>query len=235
MASNTQRKNDDPNVDQDQHPDQGEDGEEPEFITEEDILEELPLDAQDGDEPMEEDDELGDLPNTGGGSSADAEPAEDNSVQLFRGHKGSVFAVSCHPTQPLAASGGEDDIGYIWDITDGEIIVKLTGHTDSVTATAWSNDGEMIATGGMDGKVRIWRRVGREKEKDNYRIWEFLTELQGPDEVMVGPSVTPPRSHVVEYLQQFLRWHPKGNVLLAGSNDSTLWLWQRTSPLFLSS
>jgi ribosome assembly protein SQT1 len=98
-------------------------------------------------------------------------------------------------------------LGYIWDITDGEVIVKLTGHTDSVTCTAWSADGELVSTGGMDGKVRTWRRVG----KDNYRSWEFLTELQGPDEVM------------------FLKYHPKGNILLAGSNDSTLWLWQLPS------
>jgi len=65
----------------------------------------------------------------------------------------------------------------------------------------------LVSTGGMDGKVRLWRRVG----KENHTIWEFLTELQGPDEVM------------------FLRWHPKGNALLAGSNDSTLWLWQLPS------
>ena len=155
--------------------------EDEQFITEDDILTEL---NDDGDHQMdddedaegnEEDDVLGEMP---AGSSAEV---EDNSLQHFATHEGSVFCVSGHPTQPLAASGGEDDLGYIWDITDGEIIVKLTGHTDSVTSTAWSADGEMIATGGMDGKVRIWRRVG----KENYRTWEFLTELQGPDEVMV--------------------------------------------------
>src|SRR6266404_481653 len=29
--------------------------------------------------------------------------------------------------------------------------------------------------------------------------------------------------------RQWLRWHPKGPVLLAGSNDSTVWLWQRVT------
>jgi len=161
-----------------------EDLEDEQFITEDDVLAEVP---DDGDRPMDEDDEedetgdtLGDLAGAASGSG------EDNSVQAFPNHNSSVFAVAGHPTEPLAASGGEDDLGYVWDITDGEVIVKLTGHTDSVTSVAWSADGEMID-------------------------WEFLTQLEGPDEVM------------------FLRWHPKGNVLLAGSNDSTLWLWQLPS------
>ncbi|KAJ7274382.1 WD40-repeat-containing domain protein [Mycena haematopus] len=181
-----------------------EDLEEEQFITEDDYLAEVP---DDGDVPMDEDDDeegdtLGEL--AGAGSSSGS---HDNSLQSFQNHGSSVFCVAGHPTEPLAASGGEDDLGYVWDITDGEVIVKLTGHTDSVTSIAWSADGEMISTGGMDGKIRIWRRVGTE----NYRTWEFLTQLEGPDEVM------------------FLRWHPKGNVLLAGSNDSTLWLWQLPS------
>jgi len=180
--------------------------EEEDFIDPNDVFIEL---GDDGDQLMDDEDMEGEMMMDGEGGLQPDESIvyEDNSMQHFPNHNGSVFAVSTHPIAPIAASGGEDDLGYIWDYTTGEELVKLTGHTDSVVATAFSADGEMISTGGMDGKVRIWRRVG----KDDWRIWEFLTELQGPDEVM------------------WLRWHPKGNVLLCGSNDSTVWLWQLPS------
>jgi len=148
------------------------------FITEDDVA---AIEPEDDDHPMDDDDddEMDDqierLPG-------DGEPSgPDNSLLNFTNHNASVFAVDVHPTEALAVSGGEDDLGYIWDITDGEVIVKLTGHSDSVSAVGWSRDGEMVASGGMDGKVRVWRRVG----KENYKTWEFLTELQGPDEVVV--------------------------------------------------
>jgi len=173
------------------------------YIEEDEVLAEVP---DDGDHPMDEDegDVVGELP--AGADEGDI-VWEDSSIQHFPDHRKSVFAVSTHPTAPLAVSGGEDEFGYIWDITNGEQVVKLTGHTDSVSSAAFSSDGEMVSTGGMDGKVRVWRRFG----KENFKTWEFLTELQGPDEVV------------------WLRWHPKGNVLLAGSNDSTVWLWQLPS------
>ncbi|KAH9944818.1 ribosome biogenesis protein Sqt1 [Amylocystis lapponica] len=176
--------------------------EDEEFIDPNDVFIEV---NDDGDLPM--DDEDGEFALDGDAQPDEDVVYEDNSMQHFPTHRGSVFAISTHPAAPLAASGGEDDLGYIWDYTTGEEVVKLTGHTDSVTCTAFSADGELISTGGMDGKVRIWRRVG----KENWKQWEFLTELQGPDEVM------------------WLRWHPKGSVLLAGSNDMTVWLWQLPS------
>ncbi|KAH8826540.1 WD40-repeat-containing domain protein [Flagelloscypha sp. PMI_526] len=175
-------------------------GDDEEFLTSDDVLEEV---DDDGDHQMDEDD------SDEEGGEPSQPPADSNFEQSFSAHGNSVFTVSGHPSPsaPIAVSGGEDDLGYIWDITDGEVIVKLSGHTDSVTSASWSHDGEMVATGGMDGKVRVWKRVGT----DGWRQWEFVTELTGPDEVM------------------FLRWHPKGNVLLAGSNDGTLWLWQLPS------
>ena len=157
------------------------------FLNNDDVLVEL---GDDGDFPMDE--ELGDgefIIEEGGeldGEEGEDTVYEDNSIQHFPEHEKSVFAVSMHPTQPIAASGGEDDLGYLWNVENGETLVKLTGHTDSVIAVAFSSDGELVSTGGMDGKVRVWRRVG----KENWSTWEFLTEVQGPDEVLVSNYIT---------------------------------------------
>lgn len=192
MTSNHLGQEPDPEIDEENVQD--------EFIDPNDVF--IEVQEDDGaDYPMDEDDEDG-----AGPSGADI-IHEDTSIQRFTNHTNSVFTVAVHPSAQLAVSGGEDDLGYIWDYSTGEELVKLTGHTDSVTDAGFSYDGEMVATGGMDGKIRVWKRVG----KENFRRWTFLTELTGPDEVT------------------WMRWHPKGNVLLAGSNDTTAWLWNLPS------
>ena len=88
--------------------------------------------------------------------------------------------------------------------------IRLEGHADSVVAAEWSCDGEMVATGGMDGKVRVWQRTS---EGDDWSQWGPVAELDAGSEV------------------QWLHWHPKGPVLGAGCEDSSVWLWQCKSLL----
>lgn len=148
------------------------------FIDTDDVLVEVAEDDGMG-YPMDEDEE--DDEDDEGGSRADSN-YEDTSVLGFTSHTKSAFVVAVHPSAQIAASGGEDDVGYIWDYATGTQLEKLTGHTDSVTNVGFSNDGEMVATGGMDGKVRVWKRIGEE----DFKKWTFCTELQGPDEVTVS-------------------------------------------------
>ncbi|KAL7424092.1 60S ribosomal subunit assembly or modification protein [Cryptotrichosporon argae] len=147
---------------------------------------------------------------------------EDNSWGAVAVHAAqkSVFSIALHPLFPspaLAVTGGEDDLAYIFCPLppsessfglnyDTYAPVALTGHTDSIVGADWSHDGEMVATAGMDGRVRVWRRVG-----DGWANFAFVTSLETGSEV------------------QWVKWHPKGNVLSAGCEDSSVWLWQLPS------
>ena len=75
--------------------------------------------------------------------------------------------------------------------------MELAGREDTVVCVAFDTTGALVATGGMDGCVHLWdAATGAPAGK-----------LEGPAEAI-----------------EFLMWHPKGKVLVAGSEDMTAWL-----------
>ncbi|MBA0800888.1 hypothetical protein Gohar_011300, partial [Gossypium harknessii] len=79
---------------------------------------------------------------------------------------------------------------------DGQLLAS-GGHTDSVSSLAFSHDGQLLASGGFDGLVKVWDTSGNLK-----------STLEGP-----GGGI------------EWIRWHPKGHLILAGSEDCTVWMW----------
>lgn len=114
-------------------------------------------------------------------------------------HSSSVFCVAVSPSGALAASGGGDDVAFIFDVASGAVKHKLTGHTDTVNALAFNYTGDLLATGGLDAVVRVWNVA------------------TGAQVLVIEGSL----SGEVEWLA----WHAKGDVLLAGSADGTAWMW----------
>jgi len=43
-----------------------------------------------------------------------------------------------------------------WDLASGEDLMTLEGHTDSVSAVAYTPDGKQIISGSDDRTLRIW-------------------------------------------------------------------------------
>eukprot|EP00898_Chlorokybus_atmophyticus_P007908 jgi/Chlat1/8118/Chrsp75S07571 len=129
----------------------------------------------------------------------DLDDGQDDAVQPSTTEP--VYCVATNPKLPdVISTGGNDDRAYLWRIghTHSGGHRALAGHTDSVAAVAFSSDGTYVATGGLEGMVQVFRSEDGEGVK----------QLEGP-------------AGGIEWLQ----WHPRGNVLLAGSEDFSAWMW----------
>jgi len=100
----------------------------------------------------------------------------------------------------IVASGGGDDRAYIWDANSGQLLKQFAQHGDSVASLAFSFDGKYVASGGMDGIAHVYHL---ESEK--------VISLPGPNEII------------------WIKWNPRGNILLAGGEDGTMWMWSLPS------
>lgn len=104
---------------------------------------------------------------------------QNDSSAHFDGHKDSIFCIAQHPTRPeLVATGGGDDIAYLWDTTPPEgpllpasyesdpqpkdrkgqeVIAKLEGQDESVNAIIFTLPaGEYVATATLAGKLNVY-------------------------------------------------------------------------------
>lgn len=82
-----------------------------------------------------------------------------------------IFSVSYNSKRHLLAAGGADKLIRVWNVptpltnwhtatTKVDAPVKLSGHTDTVRAVDFSDDGEMLASGGWDYNILLWKTSG---------------------------------------------------------------------------
>jgi WD40 repeat protein len=75
------------------------------------------------------------------------------------GHRGGVAALAfSHDGKLLASAGGGRNDGELrlWDVKKMQEIRSLKGHSAQLTSVAFSPDDSKLATGSMDGTVRLW-------------------------------------------------------------------------------
>jgi WD40 repeat protein len=125
-------------------------------------------------------------------------------------HEGeATYCLAVHPNDPsIVASAGGNDKVVIFRTSENDMIGlqvdllhELDGHTDTVEHVKFNHDGSLLATGSLDGTIRIW----------NSSNFTLLHVLEGPSEVT------------------WIEWHPRGPVLVAGSLDGAVWMWQASN------
>jgi WD40 repeat protein/DNA-binding SARP family transcriptional activator len=98
----------------------------------------------------------------------------------------------------IATANAFEGLGHVWDLTNGEPLTDLAGHTGFLSGIEFSPDGAIVATWSMDGTVRLW-------DADS-----------GRQELVL-------RGHEDEVFQA--RFSPDGSRLASSSLDGTARVW----------
>lgn len=156
-----------------------------------------------------------------------ASGSEDKSVQVwnadrgdltfrFLGHTAGVLCVGWQPDNSSVASGSWDGTLRDWAVVQhgthfaaGDEIFRYSGHgNNEVNALAWSPDGSLIASAGVDQTVQISR---------------------GTDGIPVPPFFTRHKSQAKSNSVLALSWSPDGRSLASGDSNGNILVWQANS------
>ena len=84
-----------------------------------------------------------------------AQPIEQNWMRFNSLGAVKAIAFSQDGTRMVSASSGGRAI--VWEPSSGQEIIRLKGHHGTISTVAFSPDDSVLATGGVDGDIRLWK------------------------------------------------------------------------------
>lgn len=139
----------------------------------------------------------------------------------------------------LLAAGDCSGQAIIWQISNGEALLTLIGHTNLVLCVSWSSDGQYLATSSADCTIRIWHVKTGECERillghQNW-VWSVAWSPDGQQiasgsadrVVKLWDARTGECLNTLTHAApvQSVAWSPDGQTLATGDADRLLRLW----------
>lgn len=165
-------------------------------------------------------------------------------VHNFR-YNGLVHTIDFSPDGTVLAAGGLDfalNAGTIklWNVTKGTRIRTVVGHTAITWSLSYSPDSTMVASGSIDGSIRLWNSTSGEKIIDlHYGSGRAVTF--SPDSTMVAlggermvislvnvmRGITYHTVHGKKFTE--VAFSPSGKEFATADIDATIQLWNISS------
>jgi WD40 repeat protein len=164
----------------------------------------------------------------------------DLSRSLFNQTFGRVEAVAVSPDGDKFAIGGDGGYVRIYDIESRQYLLTLSGHTNTVAGVAFGAHGNLLASAGHDGTVRLWNLERQEQT----HLWETNGAMLAVDFSRDGALLIGVGHAGLVYLWDVARGvlhaaldghtdiiralalHPDGNRFATGSGDGEIRLWE---------
>jgi WD40 repeat protein len=90
------------------------------------------------------------------GSSQEKEFAVAPQLRIRLGHFSYVTSMAFSPNGQLLATGCNDHLVRLWDVSTDRELRRFIGHSLEITSVAFSRDAQRLITASKDGTVRIW-------------------------------------------------------------------------------
>ena len=144
--------------------------------------------------------------------SKNTQVIEPPRIELAKNQICNVYALDYSPDGKHLVAGYNNNLVRVWDITTGQMVRVLKGHTGVVWSVAYSPNGKMIISGSADKTVKCW----------NAETGELIRTL--PDK-----KGDKGHSSIVSYVT----FNPNGTYIASGSADKSVKFWDSSTGMLL--